>query len=197
MGVVSAAASCQHGTQYHCHQGVDYVELGSQIAETAEQELRLRSDDWRRGVDPRVGDAERRGELLSAFDIAEQGLEEHPGDLRLSAPRRARARPGRVHRGSVATLRCLRALVGRRHGRPRAACAIREGCGAGIQRWRTAQEGGRRHRCTERSSTRQGATTRASMRRPCSSSPETTRDHANSQRSCSERSAAKTSTPIS
>ena len=29
----------------------------------------------------RVGDAERRGELLSAFDIAEQGLEEHPGDL--------------------------------------------------------------------------------------------------------------------
>ena len=29
----------------------------------------------------RVGDAERRGELLSAFDLAEQGLEEHPGDL--------------------------------------------------------------------------------------------------------------------
>src|SRR6187549_1874125 len=27
-----------------------------------------------------VGDAERRGELLSAFDLAEQGLEEHPGN---------------------------------------------------------------------------------------------------------------------
>src|SRR5256885_11545823 len=27
--------------------------------------------------------AERRGELLSAFDLAEQGLEEHPGDVPL------------------------------------------------------------------------------------------------------------------
>jgi len=30
-----------------------------------------------------VRDAERRGELLSAFDLAEQGLDDHPGDLPL------------------------------------------------------------------------------------------------------------------
>src|SRR5579864_2898184 len=30
-----------------------------------------------------VRDAERRGELLSAFDLAEQGLEEYPGHLEL------------------------------------------------------------------------------------------------------------------
>jgi len=30
-----------------------------------------------------VRDAERRGELLSAFDLAERGLEEHPGDVSL------------------------------------------------------------------------------------------------------------------
>ena len=30
-----------------------------------------------------VRDAERRGELLSAFDLAERGLEEHPGEMAL------------------------------------------------------------------------------------------------------------------
>jgi len=30
-----------------------------------------------------VRDAERRGELLSAFDLAARGLEEHPGDVSL------------------------------------------------------------------------------------------------------------------
>ena len=68
------------------------------------------ASDWLEAV----RGAERRGELLTAFDLAEQGLAEHPDDLWLKHRAvLALARAGRHGRGRAA-LRALRAAGGGR-----------------------------------------------------------------------------------
>ena len=52
-----------------------------------------------------VRDAERRGELLAAFDLAERGLDEHPGRRLAQAPGGAGARARRSDRAGRAAVR--------------------------------------------------------------------------------------------
>ena len=139
-----------------------------------------------------VKGAERRGELLTAFDLAEQGLAEHPGRPLAEAPRGARARARGRHGRGGAAVRALR-IAGGRAGRghrgarrahlqgPRAGRPVRRQARAGAARPRSA---------TRRSTPARAATTPRSTRPRSASSPASRRRRASSHAPPSTRRAA-------